>query len=253
MKLKDIEERLLHIEDRTDVFLNELRQDERKGVQKLLQQWERRLEKKEQAEKQFYQMTAFERKVHEQGFQFIAGIDEVGRGPLAGPVIACAVILPKDFKLHGLTDSKKLTEAKREEYFDYINENALAVSYGIISAEEIDKLNILEATKKAMVTAIQNLSIKPDYLLIDAVKLATPYPSESIIQGDAKSISIAAASVMAKVTRDRMMKKLHEDYPEYFFHKNMGYGTKDHLEAIRQYGITPYHRKSFEPIKSMTK
>src|SRR5690606_23169599 len=137
-------------------------------------------------EEEFQRMTMYERKLQEQGFQYIAGIDEVGRGPLAGPVVSCAVILPVNFKLYGLNDSKKLTEGKREEYFEVIKENALAISYGMISAEEIDHMNIFEATKKAMIAAIEGLSIKPNYLLIDAVKLTTPFPSEAIIQGDGK-------------------------------------------------------------------
>lgn len=198
-------------------------------------------------------MSRIERNLYKQGYKLIAGIDEVGRGPLAGPVVASSVILPEDFQLLGLDDSKKLTEAKREEFYAYIQEHALAVGVGIIQPEEIDQVNIYEATKKAMLSAIAAMPFAPEYLLIDAMKLDTPYPSQAIIKGDANSISIAAASIIAKVMRDAIMKQLHSEYPFYQFERNMGYGTKEHLVALEKHGMTPYHRKSFEPIKSMMK
>jgi ribonuclease HII len=170
---------------------------------------------------------------------------------LAGPVVCAAVILPEGFFLAGIDDSKKLSEKKREEFNAIIQKEALAVCVSMIEANEIDCLNIYEATKKAMKSAISGLSMKPDFLLIDAMKLETPYPSESIIKGDAKSVSIAAASIVAKVTRDRLMIKLSNEYPEYRFDQNMGYGTKEHILAIEKHGITPYHRKSFAPIKDV--
>lgn len=251
--IKEVEEKLSEVDRQGDPLLEELKSDSRKGVQLLVKKWNSRFEQKKQEEDKFYEMTRYERKVRHEGYQLIAGIDEVGRGPLAGPVVAAAVILPPTFKLLGLDDSKKLTEAKREEYYDYIQQHALSIGIGIINSEEIDAINIYEATKKAMLSAISKLEMQPDYLLIDAMVLDTPYPTESIIKGDSNSISIAAASVIAKVTRDRMMKEFHYEYPEYLFSKNMGYGTKEHLMALEQYGITPIHRKSFEPVKHMVK
>lgn len=250
--IKEIEERLLHIKA-GDPFLEELKEDSRKGVQQLLVRWQRQKEKVKQAEDKFFQMTFYENKIRAQGFKAIAGIDEVGRGPLAGPVVAAAVILPENFTLLGIDDSKKLTEAKREEFFLYIKEHAISIGIGFVDAEEIDEINIYEATKRAMLAAVDYLKVKPDFLLIDAVPLHTPYPSESIIKGDANSISIAAASIVAKVTRDRLMKDMDLKYPYYQFAKNMGYGTKEHLNALEEYGPCPYHRKSFEPIKSLMK
>ena len=191
----------------------------------------------------------FEKKLYKEGYSFIAGIDEVGRGPLVGPVVTACVILPKNFKLDGLTDSKKLTEKKRNEFFDVIMKEALSVGIGIIDEDIIDKVNIYEATKLAMYQAIDNSKIKPDFLLIDAMKLEkTDIPSLSIIKGDLKSISISAASVIAKVTRDRMMYDLDKQYPMYNFKKNKGYPTKEHVEAIEKYGIIKEHRKTFNPV-----
>ena len=181
-------------------------------------------------------MKEFENELYNNEINFIAGIDEVGRGPLVGPVVTAAVILPKDFYDERINDSKKLTEKKRELLYDVIMENALSVGIGISSPEVIDEINILNATKKAMIEAINNLSIKPEHLLIDAVKLDIDIPQTSIIKGDAKSQSIASASIIAKVTRDRMMVELDKKYPMYDFKHNKGYGTKKHIEAIEKYG-----------------
>ena len=189
--------------------------------------------------------------MYNKGIKLIAGIDEVGRGPLIGPVVTAAVILPCDFYDERIMDSKKLSEKKRELLYDVIMENAISVGIGMSSNEVIDEINILEATKKAMLEAVSKLSVKPEFLLIDAVKLDTDIPSLSIIKGDAKSQSIAAASIIAKVTRDRMLIELDKEYPEYDFKHNKGYGTKKHIEAIYKYGILDSHRKSFEPIKSI--
>lgn len=192
-------------------------------------------------------MKEFENELYESGIKYIAGIDEVGRGPLVGPVVTAAVILPRDFYDERINDSKKLTEKKRELLYDVIMENAVSVGIGISSEDVIDDINILEATKKAMIEAINNLSVKPDHLLIDAVKLNVDIPQTSIIKGDAKSESIAAASIVAKVTRDRMMIELDKEHPEYDFKHNKGYGTKKHIEAIEKYGILKEHRKTFAP------
>lgn len=196
-------------------------------------------------------MKEFEDKLYSEGIKYIAGVDEVGRGPLVGPVVTAAVILPKDYYDERINDSKKLSEKKREMLFEVIKENALSIGIGISSEKVIDEINILEATKKAMMEAINNLNIKPDHVLIDAVKLDLDIPSTSIIKGDAKSISIAAASIIAKVTRDRMMYELDKIHPEYSFSKNKGYGTKAHIDAIYKYGVLDEHRKTFEPIASI--
>lgn len=192
-------------------------------------------------------MKEFETELYNKGIKYIAGIDEVGRGPLVGPVVTAAVILPKDFYDERINDSKKLTEKKRELLYDVIMENAVSVGIGISSEDVIDSINILEATKKAMIEAVNNLSVKPEHLLIDAVKLNIDIPQTSIIKGDAKSESIAAASIIAKVTRDRMMEELDKEHPEYDFKHNKGYGTKKHIEAIEKYGIIKEHRKTFAP------
>ena len=194
-------------------------------------------------------LYTYERELIKQGITLIGGIDEVGRGPLVGPVVAACVILPLNYQLEGLTDSKKLSEKKREQFYEILKKEALSIGVGIISAEKIDEVNIYEATKLAMQDSIKNCSIKPEYLLIDAMKLDTSIPSNSIIKGDSKSLSIAAASVIAKVTRDRMLIELDKKYPMYDFKHNKGYPTKKHLEAINQYGIIDLHRKSYAPVK----
>ena len=184
---------------------------------------------------------------------YICGVDEVGRGPLVGPVVACAVILPKNYYIEGLTDSKKLSKKKRESFFEIINKDALAIGIGVIDNQKIDEINILEASRLAMKIAVNNLKIKPDVILTDAMKLDMGIDEEDIIKGDLKSITISAASVVAKVTRDKMMEELHEKYPMYNFIKNNGYPTKEHVEAIKKYGIIEEHRKTFSPIKDIVK
>lgn len=198
-------------------------------------------------------MKEFETELYNNGINYIAGIDEVGRGPLVGPVVTAAVILPKDFYDERINDSKKLTEKKRELLYDVIMENAISVGIGISNEDIIDEINILNATKKAMIEAVNNLNVKPEHLLIDAVKLDIDIPQTSIIKGDAKSESIAAASIIAKVTRDRMMVELDKLHPEYDFKHNKGYGTKKHIEAIRKYGIIKEHRKTFAPCDEYVK
>jgi ribonuclease HII len=190
----------------------------------------------------------YERELNNKGITLIAGVDEVGRGPLIGPVVAAAVILPKNFKLDGLTDSKKLSEKKREEYYEIIKKEAISIGIGIISEKRIDEINIYGATKEAMKEAINNLNIKPEHILIDAMPLDLDIPTTSIIKGDLLSLTISAASVIAKVTRDHMLYDIDKEYPMYDLKNNKGYGTKKHLEAIKQYGITKYHRLSFKPV-----
>lgn len=191
----------------------------------------------------------FERKLREQGITLVAGVDEVGRGPLVGPVVAACVILPEDFSLDGLTDSKKLSEKKRDYYYDEIMRQAVAVGVGVVSEKKIDEVNIYEATKLAMKEAISKCNIQPEHILIDAMPLSLEIPTTSIIKGDFKSITISAASVIAKVTRDRMLDELDKKYPMYDFKDNKGYPTKKHLEAIDKYGIIPEHRRSYGPVR----
>lgn len=249
LSIKEIELKLANNTEISEEFIQDLKKDERKGVQKLALKWEREKEKHLQLVEQFQQMSQYEKSLWAEGISFLAGIDEVGRGPLAGPVVAAAVVLPKDFHLLGLTDSKKVPKDKRQEFFDIINKQAIAVGVGIISPAEIDKVNIYEATKLAMIKAIDSLSVKPEHLLIDAMKLPLSTSQTSLIKGDSRSISIAASSIIAKVTRDNYMEQLHEQYPHYRFDKHMGYGTPEHLEAIDKYGVCIEHRKSFAPVR----
>ncbi|MGX6441963.1 ribonuclease HII [Neobacillus sp. K501] len=249
----EIEELLRTITSEDDPALQTLLHDERKGVQKLIHKWRKQKAMEKQIHEKFLVMNSYEKKYRSQGYHYIAGVDEVGRGPLAGPVVAAAVILPNDFYLAGIDDSKKLSENKRLEFDEIIRKEAIAYSVARIDAEVIDQINIYEATKKAMLSAIVNLTRQPDFLLIDAMKLETPYPVESIIKGDAKSVSIAAASIVAKVARDKLMVEMASEFPVYGFQNNMGYGTKEHLTAIEKHGITRYHRKSFAPVKDMFK
>lgn len=194
-------------------------------------------------------MEPFEDAARAQGYQIIAGLDEVGRGPLAGPVVAAAVVLPPAHKIKGVNDSKKLSPRQREKFFDLIFEEAQEIGLGIIEAGEIDRLNIWRATQKAMEEAIKNLPTLPDFLLIDGNHcLAIPLAQKAIPKGDQRCQSIAAASIVAKVTRDRLMARYHETYPQYNFARHKGYATKEHLQAIRRYGCCPLHRQSFKPV-----
>lgn len=249
MKIKEIEQRLFLENNVTEQLINELRQDERVGVKKLLKKYETMKKQEEELRRSFHEKSKYENQLRSQGIEFIAGVDEVGRGPLAGPVVSAAVILPKNFYLPGLTDSKKLTKQKREQFYEQILNEAISIHVSFISAEKIDEINIYEATKRAMIAAINGLSVKPEHVLIDAMKLAIDIPQTSIIKGDDNSISIAASSVIAKVERDRYMVRLNEKYPQYGFDCHMGYGTKEHLEAIQTYGVINEHRKSFRPVK----
>ena len=191
----------------------------------------------------------YENELYDKGINLIGGIDEVGRGPLIGPVVAACVILPKNYKLEGLTDSKKKKKKKRDKFYNILMKDAVSIGIGIVDEKEIDELNIYQATKKAMAQAVDNMKIKPEHILVDAMPLELDIPTTSIIKWDAKSITIAAASVIAKVTRDRMMYELDEKYPMYDLKHNKGYPTKNHLEALKKYGITKYHRLSYGPVK----
>ena len=218
--------------------------DDRQGVKKLIEKYDKIYAKYQAELERMELMKEYERKYAQ--YEYIAGIDEVGRGPLAGPVVTCAVILPKDCDLLYINDSKKLSEKKREELYDKIMEQAIAVGIGVEEHTVIDDINILQATYSAMRKAIAALSVKPDLLLNDAVNIpGVEIPQVPIIKGDAKSISIAAASIIAKVTRDRMMVEFDKQYPEYDFAGNKGYGSAAHLEALKSVGPSPIHRQSF--------
>lgn len=195
----------------------------------------------------------YERELYKDNIKLIAGVDEVGRGPLCGPVVAAACILKENYYLEGLNDSKKLSEKKRDKLFDILIDECVAYGIGIVEPKRIDEINILEASKEAMKIAISNLSVKPEHVLIDAVKLDLDIPSTPIIKGDAKSASIAAASVIAKVTRDRMMYDLDKLYPEYGFASHKGYPTKKHIEAVKEHGVLDFYRFTFSPISEIIK
>ena len=226
------------------VFIENYRADGRTGVQKLVEQAEKRLQKLEAEKKRIYELQAYEREYAQAAY--ICGIDEVGRGPLAGPVVAGAVILPKNCEILYINDSKKLSAAKREELYDVIMEQAVAVGIGQASPQRIDEINILQATYEAMRKAINNLRVTPDILLNDAVTIPmVDIKQVPIIKGDAKSQSIAAASIVAKVTRDHLMEEYDKLYPEYGFAKHKGYGTAAHIKAIKEYGPCPIHRRTF--------
>lgn len=249
MSITDIKSKLENMTiNELKASLHEFRADDRVGVKKLVDKYQKKIDAYEKELARLYDMRRYERKYDE--YDFICGIDEAGRGPLSGPVVSAAVILPKDVNIMYINDSKKLSEAKREELYEEIYDKAIAIGVGIGNVEDIDTINILNATYKSMQDAINNLKVKPDILLVDAVTIpGVNIKQEGIIKGDAKSISIAAASIIAKVTRDNMMKEYNELYPEYQFAKNKGYGTKDHLDALRNYGASPIHRKTF--IKSI--
>jgi ribonuclease HII len=221
-------------------------------VRKCIEQYIRRREKLQKEQERLAKMWEFENKARTKGYRFIAGVDEAGRGPLAGPVVAAAVILPEDFDVTGLNDSKQLTVEERLALRQRIEADAIAIGIGIVDAEEIDRINILQATYQAMRLAIAQLSPAPDYILADAVTIpGISISQEGIIKGDARSHSIAAASIIAKTTRDALMIEYGKKYPEYGFEKHMGYSTPEHLSAIERHGPCPIHRKSFAPIKTM--
>ena len=249
--IKEIKEQLANIQRLDDPLLAELEQDSRSGVIQAIAKRKRELQKQVDEDLRLEKMLAYEKELYTQGIQLIAGVDEVGRGPLAGPVVAAAVILPEDCKISGLNDSKKIPKSKHKEIYEAVLQNAVAIGIGIKDNQVIDQVNIYEATKLAMMEAIGQLEPQPQHLLIDAMKLDLPIPQTSIIKGDANSLSIAAASIVAKVTRDQMMEEFDREYPGYDFAQNAGYGTAKHLAGLDKLGVTPIHRRSFEPVKSI--
>ncbi|TCT16983.1 RNase HII [Natranaerovirga pectinivora] len=225
--------------------INDFRIDERVGVKKLIAQYEKKLQSYYDEINRIEDMKVYERKYYEQ-YNYICGIDEVGRGPLAGPVVSGAVVLKKDVNILYLNDSKKLSEKKREELYDEIIDKAECYSVGVASVSTIDEINILQSTYESMRNAISGLDVTPEVLLVDAVTIpGVEMPQEGIVKGDAKSVSIAAASIIAKVTRDRMMEEYDKIYPEYGFKRNKGYGTEEHVKALKEFGPCPIHRISF--------
>ncbi|NQM29734.1 ribonuclease HII [Streptococcus suis] len=249
--IKEVTALLAQVDSLDSPVWAELAQDVRAGVQAAIKKRQKELEKEATEDARLEAMLFYEKALYENGVELIAGIDEVGRGPLAGPVVAAAVILPKGCKIRYLNDSKKIPKSKHEAIYNEIIEHAVAVGVGVKDAAVIDQVNIYEATKLAMLEALGKLNQEPEYLLIDAMKLDSSIPQTSIIKGDANSLSIAAASIVAKVTRDKMMADYDKEFSGYGFAKNVGYGTSEHLEGLNKLGITPIHRKTFEPIKSM--
>ncbi|VEE22391.1 ribonuclease HII [Streptococcus equinus] len=254
--VKEVKEVLAAIDSLDDSRWLDYESDSRAGVRKVIAQRKKAIQADIDEDLRLENMLRYEKELYKQGYQAIGGIDEVGRGPLAGPVVTACVILPKNCKIKFLNDSKKIPKKHHEEIYEEVLARALGVGIGVIDNNVIDDINIYEATKVGMLQAIEQLKgevTRPDYLLIDAMHLDTDIPQESLIKGDANSLSIAAASIVAKVIRDRMMADYAKEYPGYAFEKNVGYGTKDHLEGLKKLGITPIHRKTFEPIKSMLK
>ena len=249
--IKGIKERLASIQRLDDPLLTELEQDSRSGVIQAIAKRKKEIQKRLDEDERLEGMLAYEKECYAREIELIAGVDEVGRGPLAGPVVAAAVILPKGCKISGLNDSKKIPKSKHKEIYEAVLQNAVAIGIGIKDNQVIDQVNIYEATKLAMMEAIGQLEPQPQHLLIDAMKLDFPIPQTSIIKGDANSLSIAAASIVAKVTRDQMMEEFDCEYPGYDFTQNAGYGTANHLAGLDKLGVTPIHRRSFEPVKSM--
>ena len=249
--IKEIKEQLANIQRLDDPLLAELEQDSRSGVIQAIAKRKRELQKQVDEDLRLEKMLAYEKELYAQGIDLIAGVDEVGRGPLAGPVVAAAVILPKACKIPGLNDSKKIPKSKHKEIYEAVLQNAIAIGIGVKDNQVIDQVNIYEATKLAMMEAIGQLEPQPQHLLIDAMRLDLPISQTSIIKGDANSLSIAAASIVAKVTRDQMMEEFDREYPGYDFAQNAGYGTAKHLAGLDKLGVTPIHRRSFEPVKSM--
>ncbi|KRL04369.1 ribonuclease HII [Liquorilactobacillus oeni] len=248
LTIAEVKEKLT--QEPSAAFLTQLKTDSRKGVQQQLVCYTKKKLKAAQRVKAFKKRFEYERSFWKQGYRLVAGIDEVGRGPLAGPVVAAAVILPHDFDLIEVNDSKTLSVSKREELYDKILNQALAVAVGTVSNQMIDQINIYQATRVAMLHAVEALRIQPQQLIIDAMQIDSQLPQLRLVKADSKSISVAAASIVAKVCRDHLMSFYDRIYPEYDFRHNDGYGTPKHLQAVAKYGITPLHRKTFEPLRS---
>ena len=250
MKISEVKELLLG--NPSSEQLKMLQADERSGVQKLLLAYYKRLEKEAQEKERFTKMLAYESEYYAQGVQYVAGVDEAGRGPLAGPLVIAAVILPRNAFIAGLNDSKQLSAGKRDKLYDEIIAKAVAIEVNIVSVSNIDKYNIYAATQRGMAQVLEHLPVQPQVALIDAMPVtAKNIECVPIVHGDALSASIAAASIIAKVTRDRIMERLDTLFPAYGFAHNKGYGSGAHMQAIAEFGATKWHRRSYEPVKSM--
>ena len=250
MKISEVKELLAAAPTPEQIAM--LQADERSGVKKLLAAYYKRLEKAALEQARFESMLTYEKEYYAQGMQYVAGVDEAGRGPLAGPLVIAAVILPQAVFIAGLNDSKQLSAAKREQLYDEIIAKAVAIEVNIVSVSNIDKLNIYTATQRGMAEVLEHLPVQPQVALIDAMPVeAKGINTVSIVHGDALSASIAAASIIAKVTRDRIMERLDKLFPAYGFSHNKGYGSGAHMQAIAEFGATKWHRRSYEPVKSM--
>lgn len=251
--VKEIEMLLKDLEQPSD-WLKELESDKRAGVQKALKRWYKNEEKRQRIRFAHEEKKAFDASYKPFSGAYVAGVDEAGRGPLAGPVVTASVILPDECdELIGLDDSKTITKDKREQLADIIRTVAIDYAVHIQPASVIDDINIYEATRQSMEASVNQLSIAPHFVMVDAMKLSIPQQTASITKADAQSLAVAAASILAKTTRDQYMDRLHEEYPMYQFQKNAGYGTVDHIEALKKHGPTSHHRKTFEPVKSLVK
>ena len=249
--IKDIVEMLRTAEEPAP-WMAELAQDSRAGVKNALARWQRQYHKKEILLQEHIAKKAFDESFAPFESAKVAGVDEAGRGPLAGPVVTAAVILPQEVpELIGLDDSKTISKAERQRLARLIRDVAISYSTHIQSAQRIDELNIYAATKDSMEQAVKSLAIRPDFVIVDAMALRIDSPTASVIKGDAKSLAVAAASIIAKTTRDAIMDQLHIDFPDYHFEKNAGYGTAEHVEALHMHGPCEHHRTTFEPVKSM--
>lgn len=250
MKISEVKELLAAAPTPEQIAM--LQADERSGVKKLLAAYYKRLEKAALEQARFESMLTYEKEYYAQGMQYVAGVDEAGRGPLAGPLVIAAVILPQSVFIAGINDSKQLSAAKREQLYDEIIAKAVAIEVNIVSVSNIDKLNIYTATQRGMAEVLEHLPVQPQVALIDAMPVeAKGINTVSIVHGDALSASIAAASIIAKVTRDRIMERLDKLFPAYGFSHNKGYGSGAHMQAIAEFGATKWHRRSYEPVKSM--
>lgn len=251
MTIKEVKE-LLSSNDVTEAQLAELEKDPRVGVQKLIVSYRKKQAKLLAKKEAFLERFSYEKQFWQKG-ELVAGVDEVGRGPLAGPVVTAAVIIDHNFDLLEVNDSKKLSPEKRLQLYPKILSEAVSVGIGVKSAAVIDQINIYEADRQAMAQAVKALDVKPDALLVDAMNVPIDMPQIELIKGDAKSNSIAAASIVAKVFRDKLMDDYDKIYPQYGFPRNAGYGTKEHIEALKKYGPTPIHRKTFAPVSDFFK
>ena len=250
MKISEVKELLAG--EPTAEQLATLKDDERSGVQRLVASYYKRLEKEALERERFDKMLTFEKEYYAQGMQYVAGVDEAGRGPLAGPLVIAAVILPQDVFISGLNDSKQISAVKRDKLYDEIIAKAVAIEVNIVSVSNIDKYNIYSATQRGMAEVLEHLPVRPQVALIDAMPVQVKdMETVPIVHGDALSVSIAAASIIAKVTRDRIMERLDEKFPAYGFANNKGYGSGAHMQAIAEFGATKWHRRSYEPVKSM--